>query len=79
MPNTVLSNDGRHKNVLLEDFGLGGLAIQANQHIIIHGRSGMILDPGGNEVYSMVLTETLSASGGHRATYRLVRNCSGSQ
>ena len=46
MPNTVLFDDGTHKNVLLEDFGLGGLAVQANQHIIIHGRAGDDPRPG---------------------------------
>ncbi len=60
MPNTVLFDNGTHKNVLIEDFGLGGLAIQANQHVIVHGRSGMILDPGGHKVYSKVLSETFS-------------------
>ncbi len=36
MPNTILYDDGTHRNVLLEDFGLGGLAVQANQHLIVH-------------------------------------------
>lgn len=69
MPNTVLFDDGTHKNVLLEDFGLGGLAIPANQHVIIHGRAGMILDPGGHKVYSKVLAETLSILGTAKLQY----------
>lgn len=69
MPNTVLFDDGTHKNVLLEDFGLGGLAVQANQHIIVHGRAGMILDPGGHKVYSKVLAETLSILGKAKLQY----------
>jgi flavorubredoxin len=69
MPNTVLYDDGTHKNVLLEDFGLGGLAVQANQHIIVHGRAGMILDPGGHKVYSKVLAETLSILGKAKLQY----------
>ena len=48
MANTVLYDDGTHKNILLEDFGLGGLAVQSNQHIIAHGGAGMLLDPGGH-------------------------------
>ena len=78
MANTVLFDDGRHKNVHLKDFGLGGLALQAEHHVIIHGRSGMILDPGGHKVYSKVLTQTRSAGGGGRATNRLVRDRDGS-
>lgn len=63
MPNTVLYDDGLHRNILLEDFGLGGLAVQANQHLIVHGSAGMILDPGGHKVYSRALSETLSILG----------------
>ncbi len=62
--NTTLFDDGTHRNVLLEDFESKGLAVQANQHVIIHGKSGMILDPGGHKVYSRVLSETLSVLGG---------------
>ncbi len=69
MPNTVLYDDGNHRNVLLEDFGLGGLAVQANQHMIVHGGSGMILDPGGHKVYSKVLTETFSVLGKAKLRY----------
>jgi flavorubredoxin len=47
MANTVLYDDGVHKNILLEDFNAGDLAVQANQHLIIHDRVGMLLDPGG--------------------------------
>ena len=45
MANTVLYDDGEHKNVLLEDFDSDGLAVQANQHVIVHGGEGIILDP----------------------------------
>jgi flavorubredoxin len=55
--NTVLFQSGTHSNVLLEDFS-GGLAVQANQHVIVHGGEGMILDPGGHKVYSKVLAAT---------------------
>jgi flavorubredoxin len=69
MEHTVLFDNGAHKNVLLEDFGLGGLAVQANQHLIIHGSEGMILDPGGHKVYSKVLSETMSLLGGMNLRY----------
>lgn len=55
--NTVLFSSPTHQNILLEDFG-GGLAVQANQHLIVDGDEGMILDPGGHKVYSKVLAET---------------------
>ena len=69
MPNTVLYDDGTHRNVLLEDFGLKGLAVQANQHLIVHGKEGMILDPGGHKVYSQALSETMSILGGAELRY----------
>ncbi|WP_315736828.1 MULTISPECIES: MBL fold metallo-hydrolase [unclassified Bradyrhizobium] len=69
MANTVLYDDGVHKNILLEDFGAGDLAVQANQHLIIHDRVGMLLDPGGHKVYSRVLSETFSQLSGGRLKY----------
>lgn len=69
MPDTVLYEDDTHKNVLLEDFGLGGLAVQANQHLIVHEDAGMILDPGGHKVYSKALSETMSILAGTDLRY----------
>lgn len=69
MPNTVLYDDGTHRNVLLEDFDTGGLAVQANQHLIIHGGAGMILDPGGHKVYNRVLAETFTTLGNAKLRY----------
>lgn len=63
MPNTVLFDQGGHRNILLEDVTAGGFAVQANQHVIVDGASGMILDPGGHKVYSKVLAGTLSTLG----------------
>lgn len=66
MGNTVLYDDGHHRNVLLDDFGLGGLAVQANQHVIIDGDrdgSAIILDPGGHKVFSQALAETFALLG----------------
>jgi flavorubredoxin len=56
MAHIVLFDNGTHKNVLLEDISGGGMAVQANQHLIIDGGAGMILDPGGHKVYSRVLS-----------------------
>ncbi len=69
MASTVLFDDGKHRNLLMEDFGLGGLAVQANQHLIVHGEAGLILDPGGHKVYSKVLAETFSALGKGKLRY----------
>ncbi|MCB9655708.1 MAG: FprA family A-type flavoprotein [Deltaproteobacteria bacterium] len=69
MPNTVLFDNGTHRNILLEDFGLGGMAVQANQHVIVHGSEGMILDPGGHKVYGKVLSETTSVLGPTKLRY----------
>jgi len=56
--NITLFDDGTHKNVLLEDFSGTGLAVQSNQHVIVDGGVGMILDPGGHKIYSKVLSAT---------------------
>jgi flavorubredoxin len=69
MPNTVLYDDGVHRNILLEDFDAGSFAVQANQHVIIHNGSGMILDPGGHKVYGRVLAETFSVLAGGSLRY----------
>ncbi|UJR85387.1 MBL fold metallo-hydrolase [Sandaracinus amylolyticus] len=57
MPSETLFERDGHRNVLLEDFG-GGAAVQSNQHVIIDGDEGMILDPGGHKIYGKVLAET---------------------
>lgn len=51
------SSGAAHKNVLLPSFDDGD-AVPANQHVIVHGKAAMILDPGGHKVYSRVLAET---------------------
>lgn len=66
MPNTTLFASGGHSNVVLEDFSAGGLAVQANQHVIVDGAEGMILDPGGHKVYSKVLGATTHLLGKDR-------------
>ncbi len=57
MSSLTLFEKGGHKNVLLPDFGRGR-AVQANQHLVIHGKGGMLLDPGGHKVYAQAASET---------------------
>ncbi len=59
MPILSLFDNGTHKNLLLEDLD-AGLAVQSNQHLVIHNGEGIILDPGGHKVYNRVLTATLA-------------------
>lgn len=63
MSQKVLFESNEHRNVLLEDFSSGGLAVQANQHMIIDGKVGMILDPGGHKVYSKVMAASRQVLG----------------
>lgn len=60
---TVLFDDGRHRNLLLPSFDEGD-AVPANQHLVVHGSAGLILDPGGHKVYSKVLAETMKQLSG---------------
>ena len=55
MADTILFDNGTHRNILLEDSGSAGMAVQANQHLIVHNGEGMLLDPGGHKVYRQVL------------------------
>ena len=70
MASTILFENGPHRNVLLEDFS-EGLAVQSNQHVIIHGNQAMILDPGGHKVYNKVMAE-LNSILGESATLRYI-------
>ncbi|MEW5850837.1 MAG: MBL fold metallo-hydrolase [Myxococcota bacterium] len=63
MASTVLFHADNHKNVLLEDSSAGSVAVEANQHVIVHEGSGMVLDPGGHKVYAKVLAETMKQLG----------------
>ncbi len=69
MADTVLFDNGVHRNILLEDSGGVGLSVQANQHLIVRNGEGMLLDPGGHKVYSKVLAKTFSALGGGNLRY----------
>ena len=61
---TILYDDGKHRNVLLEDFSPPGAAVQTNQHLILDGGEGLLLDPGGHKVYTKVLAATFAELGG---------------
>lgn len=63
MPTEALFQNGEHRNLLLPGYEEGSM-VPANQHLIIHGKSAMILDPGGHKVYNKVLSETMAQLGG---------------
>lgn len=56
----TLYESGQHKNILFHDLS-EGLSVQANQHVIIDGGRGMLLDPGGHKVYPKLLGEISGA------------------
>lgn len=69
MADAVLFDNGAHRNILLEESGDVGLAVQANQHLIVHNGEAMLLDPGGHKVYSKVLAKTFAALDGGELRY----------
>ena len=69
MAGTILFDNGTHRNILLEESGSAGSAVQANQHLIVHNGEAMLLDPGGHKVYSQVLSKTFAALGNGRLRY----------
>lgn len=69
MAHIALFKDDVHRNLLFEDFDPGGLAIQSNQHLIVHGSAAMLLDPGGHKIYSKVLAETFETLGAAKLTH----------
>ena len=71
MSETVLFDNGTHKNILLEDYG-HGLAVQANQHLIVDHGDAMILDPGGHKVFSKALADVNSLLHGANLKYLLL-------
>lgn len=64
----VLFDQDGHKNIVLDDLETG-LAVQANQHLIMHDGRAMLLDPGGHKVYARVLSQTLQLTRGGRLDY----------
>lgn len=49
-------SDGTHRCIRFDDL-TGDGDVQANQHLIIHGEKGMLLDPGGNKLFSRLTAE----------------------
>ncbi len=47
----TLFEDSDHKNIFYSDLSVGTM-VQANQHLIVHNSTGMLLDPGGHKVYT---------------------------
>jgi len=68
MSQLTLFDNGTHKNILLEDFDAGE-GVQSNQHVIVDHRSAMILDPGGNKLYTRVFTAAAKAHRGAKLEY----------
>lgn len=59
-----------HKNYLLNGWNFEQrLAIHANQHLIIHGDVGIILDPGGRKIFSKAFSETSACLQGGKLKY----------
>ncbi len=56
---TELFNDGTHRCIMFHDLAGEG-EVQANQFLIIHGDKGVLLDPGGNKLFSKLTAEMAS-------------------
>lgn len=52
----LLYNQDGHQNIWLDDYG-HGLAVQANQHMIVHQGKAMLLDPGGHKAYQKTISQ----------------------
>jgi flavorubredoxin len=52
----TLFESGTHKNIFFNDLGTGSM-VQANQHMIIEGDEGMILDPGGHKIQTRLFSQ----------------------
>lgn len=48
--------NGAHRCIRFDDLTEAG-DVQANQNLIIHGDKGMLLDPGGNKLFSKLVAE----------------------
>ncbi len=59
---TVLYDDGRHRNLLLDECGRGA-AVQANLHLVVEPEGALLLDPGGHQVYSHAVAEVSACLG----------------
>lgn len=64
----MLFDNGSHRNILLEEQE-PGTGVQSNQHVVVHGGSALILDPGGHKIYNRVLVATMSLVGDAKLRY----------
>lgn len=67
MSGHTLFSAGEHRNVMFDDLCFGE-AVQANQHLIVHGNEAMLLDPGGSKVFRKGLGDILGGAGGAKIT-----------
>ena len=56
---TEFFNEGEHRCIRFDDLAGEG-EVQANQYLVIHGEKGMLLDPGGNKLFSRLVAEVSS-------------------
>lgn len=52
----TLFKSGPHRNVMFNRLSPPG-TVQGNQHLIVHGAQGILLDPGGHGVFPRLLAE----------------------
>ena len=64
MSEITLFRGDNHSNILLQNLGTSGLAVQANHHLIVHNGECLLLDPGGHAVFQRLFENTASLSGG---------------
>lgn len=64
----TLFESGNHKNIMFNDLSSGSM-VQANQHILISGKDGMVLDPGGHKVYTKLFSQMSSSLPPNRLKY----------
>lgn len=55
-----LFEGGGHRNLMFDEMCTGEM-VQANQHVIVHDKEAMILDPGGHKVFSRLFAEMSGA------------------
>ncbi len=56
MSGKIVYDGAEHKVFVFEELTPAS-AVQANQYLIIHGDTGVLLDPGGHKVYSKLLSD----------------------
>lgn len=66
--NVVLYEAEGHRNVLLPELDAGE-GISTNQHVIVHGREAVLLDPGGTKLFPRVLAAMPGGTKGAKLRY----------